>query len=144
LLDIGGFPIGVKSGEDLLTWARLAVRYNVGYLMKCLSIFYQTTAETCEALPSRVPEDFDVVGNELKKLLDFVKPDQKICLRRYCALWHKMRASCYLRLGMREKARNEIIKSISYSLRFTLIVYWILSFLPKFIIQKVFRLGASN
>lgn len=144
LLDIGGFPVGVKSGEDLLTWARIAARFKIAYSMNCLSIFYQTTAETCEAMPSRVPADDDVVGNELKKLLAFVQIDQKIFLRRYCALWQKMRASCYLRLGMREKARNEIIKSINYSIRFTLIVYWLLSFFPKFVIQKVFRIGSSN
>ena len=26
LQEIGGFPVGIKSGEDLLTWARIAVR----------------------------------------------------------------------------------------------------------------------
>jgi len=27
---IGGFPVGIGSGEDLLTWARLAARYPFG------------------------------------------------------------------------------------------------------------------
>lgn len=144
LVKIGGFPAGVKSGEDLLTWARIAYRHKIAYSMSCLSIYHQTTAETCETMPSRVPEDYDVVGNELKMLLDFVQPDQKIFLRRYCALWHKMRASDYLRLGMRKKARVEIIKSIHYSIRSRLIIYWLLSFSPQTVMQKVFRLGFSN
>lgn len=144
LLVIGGFPVGVKSGEDLLTWARIAARYQVAYSMKCLSIFYQTTAETYETLPSRVPEDNDVVGNELIKLLVLVQPDQNIFLRRYCAHWHKMRASCYLRLTMRKKARNELIKAIHFSISTILIIYWLLSFFPQSLIQKAFHLGSSN
>lgn len=34
---IGGFPVGVKSGEDLLTWARLAVQEKIAYSRKPLS-----------------------------------------------------------------------------------------------------------
>lgn len=141
---IGGFPVGVKSGEDLLTWARLAVRFKVSYSMACLSIFYQTTAETCETIPSRVPADDDVVGRGLADLLDGVENSMKKYLRSYCALWHKMRASCYLRLGMRTNARREIIKAFHYSINLTLIIYWILSFSPGFTIQKAFHLGSSN
>ena len=40
LLTVGGFPQGVKSGEDLLTWARLAVRYRIAYSNKVLATFY--------------------------------------------------------------------------------------------------------
>ena len=31
---IGGFPLGIKSGEDLLTWARLAVNEKFAYSRK--------------------------------------------------------------------------------------------------------------
>lgn len=144
LLAIGGFPIGVKSGEDLLTWARISSRYKIAYSMFCLSIFYQSTADTCETIPSRVPEDKDIVGNELKMLLNFVQPDQIKFLRHYCALWHKMRSSCYLRLAMRHQCRDEIIKAIHYSISTPLIIYWLLSFFPHSVIKKAFHLGSSH
>lgn len=144
LLEIDGFPVGVKSGEDLLTWARLAVRFKVAYSMHCLAIFYQTTAEICETAPSRVPEDDDLVCRGLAELLNIIEPDKKIFLQRYCALWHKMRASCYLRLNMKNNARNEILKSLNYSADLKLIAYWLLSFFPYLIIKKAFLFGASN
>ena len=141
---IGDFPVGVKSGEDLLTWARLASRFSVAYSMSCLSIFYQTPSETCETVPSRIPADDDVVGSGLAELINIATANRKHFLSRYCALWHKMRASCYLRLGMQANARREIFKAFHYAINLTLIIYWILSFSPEFIIQKAFRLGSSN
>ena len=144
LTQIGGFPLGVKSGEDLLTWAKIAAHFSVVYSMSCLSIFYQTPSETCETVPSRVPEDDDVVGRGLAELLNIVEADRKAFLRSYCALWHKMRASCYLRFGMRANARREICKAFHYVVSLPLIVYWGLSFSPGFIIQKAFRIGSSN
>lgn len=37
---IGGFPVGIKSGEDLLTWARLAVHNEIAYSRKIMAIFH--------------------------------------------------------------------------------------------------------
>ena len=31
LIEVGGFPVGVKRGEDLQTWARIALRYRVAW-----------------------------------------------------------------------------------------------------------------
>ena len=36
---VRGFPIGIKSGEDLLTWARLAVSGTIAYSIKSLAMF---------------------------------------------------------------------------------------------------------
>jgi glycosyltransferase involved in cell wall biosynthesis len=144
LMQIGGFPVGVTSGEDLLTWARLAVCFSVAYSMSPLSIFHQTSAETCETVPSRVPEERDVVGEGLADLINIVGTSRKKFLRYYCALWHKMRASCYLRLDMKAKARREILRAFKYAGSVKLTVYGILSFLPNAAIRKVFRLGTSN
>lgn len=37
----GGFPIGIKLGEDFLLWIRVALRYNVVFLNKPLSNYNQ-------------------------------------------------------------------------------------------------------
>ncbi len=144
LTQIGGFPVGVISGEDLLTWARIAARFLVAYSMSCLSIFYQTPAETCETIPSRVPAEDDVVGRGLAALLDGARSDRKPFLRGYCALWHKMRASCYLRLGMRAKARRDIYRAFICDASVKMAAYWVLSFTPGALIRSIFRVGTSN
>jgi hypothetical protein len=138
LMQIGGFPVGVISGEDLLTWARIASHFSVAYSTSCLSIFYQTQAETCETAPSRVPAEDDVVGRGLAELLNIVEADRKAFLRSYCALWHEMRASSCLRHGMRFKALREIELSIRYSPRSKLLIYSILLFLPNAVVRWLF------
>jgi glycosyltransferase involved in cell wall biosynthesis len=144
LTQIGGFPVGVISGEDLLTWARMAARFTIAYSMSCRSIFYQMPAETCETVPSRVPAEDDVVGRGLAELLNIVEADRRLSLRRYCALWHKMRASCYLRLGMKANARREISRAFYHAISLKLAVYRILSFSPGFMIRRAFRAGMAN
>jgi len=38
---VGMFPVGVTSGEDLLTWARLACRYNIAYSTQVGAVFWK-------------------------------------------------------------------------------------------------------
>jgi len=90
-------------GEDLLTWAKIATKNKIAYSSICCSIYYEMS-------PSRIPDNDDVVGRCLDELQNIVDDDQKLSLRRYCALWHKMRASSYLRLVCVQK---HLMKSIS-------------------------------
>lgn len=144
LLDMGGFPVWVKSGEDLLTWARLAARYQVAYSMTCLAIFYQTPAEVYETGPSRIPEVDDLVGKGLEALLSVVSLENKGYLSSYCALWHKMRASCYLRVDMKSEARNEIYIALRHSFSFRILFYWFLSFMPLTFIRWSFKFAGAR
>ena len=118
---IGGFPLGIKSGEDLLTWAS-------AYSRKSLAIFNVEGYSVTEK-PKRLPAEDDVVGKELKKLL-------KTCpckgLKLYNALWHKMRSSVYLRLNMPQKSIYEAVIALSYDpFSYKLYAYILLSLLPK-------------
>ena len=139
LSKINGFPVGVKSGEDLLTWAKIAVINKIAYSSVCCSIYSLSTSDTYEAEPSRIPDNNDVVGRDLDMLLKEIAPSERLSLRNYCGLWHKMRASVYLRLGMKLKARHEIYLSINYKFKLILIIYFILSLFPK-LSSKIFRL----
>ena len=49
---IGGFPIGIKSGEDLLTWARLAVQYQIAYCIGIEAVYNQGDGYDYSNLPS--------------------------------------------------------------------------------------------
>lgn len=84
---IGGFPVGIKSGEDLLTWARLAVNGKIAYAKQAYAVF-NVEGYSISEKPKRIPAEQDIVGQELKALL---KAHPSKGLRLYNALWHKMK-----------------------------------------------------
>ena len=121
---IGGFPIGIKSGEDLLTWARLAVNGKIAYAKQAYAVF-NVEGYSISEKPKRIPAEQDIVGQELKALL---KAHPSKALRLYNALWHKMRSSIYLRLRMRKKSIREALISIKYyPFNYKLYVYILLN-----------------
>lgn len=46
LEQMGGFPEGVRLGEDFLLWAKTAMHYRVAYKAKCLSYYYNDVPPT--------------------------------------------------------------------------------------------------
>ena len=128
LQEIGGFPVGIKSGEDLLVWARTAVRTQWAYSMKPLAQ-YNFDQVSIKEPPTRIPEEVDVVGAELKKL--WYDYPQVIGLRKYLSLWHKMRSSMYMRLGgYKKECAKEAFKSLRYNpLNYKVYAYLVLNFL---------------
>lgn len=125
---IGGFPIGIKSGEDLLTWARLACRYKIAYNKNPLAIF-NIEGYNPKERPKRIPAEVDIVGRELVKLYNEYHP---YGMRKYLCLWHKMRSSIYMRLHMRSKSIKEAIKGIRYSpVNVKLYVFICLNLIPN-------------
>ncbi|MCX5869800.1 MAG: glycosyltransferase family A protein [Deltaproteobacteria bacterium] len=113
LIAIGSFPVGVKSGADLLTWARLAVRFHIAYCTKPLATFWLRAADNDR--PTRIPDEIDQVGNELKKMAQSLTGEKKAALQHYIGWWHKTQASMFLRLGMKEKGLTEIRQMMRYS-----------------------------
>ncbi|MFC1596904.1 glycosyltransferase family 2 protein [Planctomycetota bacterium] len=110
LQSVDGFPVGVASGEDLLTWAKLALKYKIAYTTRPCSLFWRPRLAS-DTLP-RHPEVPDVVGQQLRSLLEMVPASQKADFRKYQALWHKMRASKFIAFGERREALREIRNTI--------------------------------
>ena len=134
LQEIGGFPVGIKSGEDLLTWARIAVRTQWAYSLKVLSQ-YNVDQVSIKEPPTRIPEEVDVVGDELKKL--WRNNPHIRGQRKYLSLWHKMRSSMYMRLGYKKECRKEAFKALHYNpLNFKIYAYLMLNLLGVFKRQK--------
>lgn len=130
IVSVGYFPEGVATGEDLLTWARLAVRYNIAYSAAPQAFFWEP--EELSDRAGRVPDDSDIVGQELEVLLKTYSGHKSKDLNDYIALWHRMRASIYIRLGERWSALKEIRKAVCFSgFNQKLFVYTVLAFLPK-------------
>lgn len=124
---VGGFPLGVKSGEDLLTWARLAARFRIAYDCRPKAIFNVEGYDRHEK-PKRQPAEVDVVAAELAALKREFAPAH---IDAYRAHWHKMRSSIYTRLGNRRKAIAEAWKGIRiYPANFKLYVFIAVNILP--------------
>lgn len=98
MLALGGFPLGIASGEDLLTWARLAQTYPLAYDRRALAIFRVSGIE-------RRPDADDAVGKSLAALHQAHPATPG--LAAYRAAWHRMRGAMWLRFGDLAAARCE-------------------------------------
>lgn len=106
LLAVGGFPEGIKSGEDLLMWARLAVRSDVAYCMESSAVYRRGYSNP------RPPERTDEVGRQLELLYGGNK--SVAGLKRYLALWYNMRMSRCLAHRMYGGAWRALCRSLRY------------------------------
>jgi glycosyltransferase involved in cell wall biosynthesis len=139
LLVLGGFPEGIASGEDLLTWTMLSLHNKIAYTLKPLAVFIQDSAHTYDNIPNRIPQIPDKVGIQLEKLVKLNKGIK--AFKHYVALWFKMRASIFLRLGMRKNALLQSFKSLKYNpAEFKVYFYIILMPMPKKVVNGVFKL----
>lgn len=135
LQSISGFPLGIKSGEDLLTWARLTCRYKVAFSQKVCAVYNLGEGYDFANKPPRRQDEGDPVGKELKKLFHEYKPQG---LRKYIGHWHKMRSSVAIRYYNRKEAFIEAIKSFYYFPQTKIIPFIIMPTLPKKILYKLF------
>ena len=127
---IGGFPVGIRSGEDLLTWARLAVNGQIAYSKKVVAIYDLGEGYVLTNLPPRRQDIGDPVGKELVKLLS-VYPE-KMALKRYISHWHKMRASVAIRYGEKLETMTEVLISLYYyPFNTKVLLFFILALMPK-------------
>lgn len=128
ITDIGAFPIGVKSGEDLITWARLACRYKIAYVTKALAVF-NVDGYSMKEKPKRIPPDYDWVGHELIQLKSNFNPPH---INRYISHWHKMRCNIFMRLRKRKKSIKEAAIGLRYyPLNYKLAAFILINLLPS-------------
>ena len=140
LLSIGGFPVGVKSGEDLLTWARLAATSTIAYTLTPLAIFIQDSAHTYDDKPNRIPDPTDQVGKELVMLYKKINKPERAAYRLYLSHWYKMRASIHLRLGMRSNTLSDALRSLRYRTgNKKVYAFIILTLLPIKMVNRLFK-----
>ncbi|QJX01485.1 glycosyltransferase [Alcanivorax sp. IO_7] len=95
--DIGGFPEGVASGEDLLTWARLAAHFPIAYDARTLAIFQVSGIQ-------RRPDPAQRVAAALAELQDQFPRDK--ALRSYLGLWNRMQSVMAMRFDDMALARR--------------------------------------
>jgi glycosyltransferase involved in cell wall biosynthesis len=134
ILAAGLFPVGVTNGEDLLTWARLAVEFDIAYSTMSGSVFYLRAP--LYGSPVRLYDKHDYVGPSLELLLQKVESTQKDMVREYIALWYRMRAAIYLEIGERQEALYEIKKMRKFSKRrFIVYIYHAVAIMPHLVLE---------
>ncbi len=125
---ISGFPVGIKSGEDLLTWARLAASYKIAYCRKSQAIFHIEGYDMKER-PKRLPAKDDVVGRELELIAMKYQPNK---INQYISHWHRMRSSIFMRLGMRKESIHEALYGLKYNIKnYKLYAYILMNFIQR-------------
>ena len=132
---VGGFPVGIKSGEDLLTWARLACKYRIAYTTRVGAIYNLGKGYDFANKPPRSQDRDDQVG---KGLLSLWKAYNTPGLRTYIGHWHKMRASVAIRYFERTETFIEATKSLYYFPQTKIVPFFIMPLLPRFILRKLF------
>ena len=115
LQEIGSFPLGIKSGEDLLTWARIAVRTDWAYSLRPLAQ-YNVEALLVDEKPGRLHDKGEVVSSELIALLDEIEPSRRGEMKKYISHWYKMCTSVYMRLGEIRNTWRYGCKSLQYNI----------------------------
>ncbi len=125
---IGGFPVGITSGEDLLTWARTALCTTFAYSRKVTATFDLGDGE--KTVSRRSNDRADAVGRELKRL--YLANKQVKGLRQYLALWYKMKAMNALQSGQRLDVLRKSLRSLVYRpLNVKVYVFMLMAALPK-------------
>ena len=115
LQEIGGFPLGIASGEDLLTWARIAVRTHWAYSLRPFAQ-YNVEALLVDEKPGRLHDKGEVVGKELIALFDGINPSRRGEMKKYLSHWYKMCTSVYMRLGEIKNTWKYGCKSLRYNI----------------------------
>jgi hypothetical protein len=112
LISIGGFPVGVRSGEDLLTWMRMAARWPVAYCNQALAVFWMPS--NVFDRPGRFEDVEDHVGRELEIIYAEANESNKSGVRAYLAVWHRMRAITFLQLGQRFLCLGSVFRALKF------------------------------
>lgn len=102
---IGGFPTGIRSGEDLLTWASLAATGSIAYCRTPSAVYVRGCSNP------RPPEAEDLVGLSLERLYSRHRAPG---LKHYIALWYNMRMSRCLAHRMYGHALKALYRSLRY------------------------------
>lgn len=138
---IGGFPIDIKSGEDLLTWARLAYRYKIAFSRKVCACYCLPDKLGNQARDSHIKDIKqvpDYIGGEIESYYKKSSGKLKKAIRKYLSFWYKMRASINLSLGYKYPAFLCSCKSLYYNpCNWKVYLFYFLDIMPYSVIKQI-------
>lgn len=104
---VGGFPVGVSAGEDLITWSRLACLGQIAY-STIATTYYRFNIGSAPRTARRP----DYVGAALAELA-VRYPERAPSIERYLAYWHRLAALAYAETGQRLSSLGETFRAIT-------------------------------
>lgn len=143
LRGIGMFPLGVTSGEDLLTWSKAVLNAGLCLTRHCCAVYHIEYVHDSRIKP--IPRDaesvHDAVGEALAaEYQDWHYESDKKEFAEYVSFWFKMRAACCLRRKHNRSAFFIALKSLQFSImNFKSWIILFLSLLPAGISQRLIR-----
>lgn len=137
---IGGFPSDISHGEDLLTWANLAVRNKIAYSRQVCSIYCLKSDYGVNSKPVNIPQG-NLVGSRLESLLQIPSLGRRRKeLKKYIGRWYKIRSHIFLRGGEKRNAFINICRAMKFQPdEWHLYVFLILLILPASLVNYLFR-----
>jgi len=113
LQQVGGFPVEVRAGEDLITWSRLACFGEIAYSTEATTyVSAPALAADRREMAVRTPDRPDYVAAALAQLVEDY-PQRARSIERYLAWWHRLRALAYAEVGAPLQSLGEIRKAIA-------------------------------
>ncbi len=141
LQTIGGFPMGIKSGEDLLTWARLAYKYKIAFSRRVCACYILPDKLGNQSRDSHIKDIKqvpDFIGGEIDSFYKKSSGKLKKDIRKYLSFWYKMRASINLSLNYRYPAFLCACRSLYYDpFNWKVYSFYILDIMPYFVIKQM-------
>lgn len=138
LQQIGGFPVGIRSGEDLLTWAALACLYQIAYSKKTLATFISTAPSNDSQ--SKASFRLDTQDPVLTQLLQLQLKHNIKYIDKYIIRWYKIQSIIFLETGKLNRARKYALLAIKNggSLPVFLAIFFI-ACMPVFIVNLILK-----
>lgn len=138
---IGGFPVGIKSGEDLLTWARLAYKYKIAFSRRVCACYILPDKLGNQSRDSHIKDIKqvpDFIGGEIDSFYKRSSGKLKKDIREYLSFWYKMRASINLSLDYRYPALLCSCRSLYYNpCNWKVYLFYILVIMPYPVIKQI-------
>jgi glycosyltransferase involved in cell wall biosynthesis len=133
---IEGFAEGVPIGEDLVTWANLALNHSVAYSSAPHATYWEPFY--ADGSPKRKPSPNDLIGAEFRKLYQQFPKTKG--LKAYLGFWFKVRAWQCSRFGMEQETLAASLTALRYRpLHLRVIAYYLISVLPEWVRSRVTR-----
>jgi len=112
LLEVGGFPLGVKWCEDSTLWGMIALQFPVAYSPEVCSIYYQYTANNSNGTTAGLENPFLRYVSAIPED-ELLRRDDIADLMEYCDICRITTISYNIRSGHGKRARQQLLSVTS-------------------------------
>ncbi len=144
---IGGFPVGIKSGEDLLTWARVAAKCKIAWSRNVLAVFVRTPSDntTLDKAQQRAGGE-EYILQELLKLYDNCKDSSmKPQMKAYIIRWYKIYSILLIQTGRGRLVLSVAKRALAFGGKaLTFLPLICISFLPVKTAKKTIKMLSNS